>query len=172
MLTQFLVGGGVTALTLVFHALALAVAVVAVHRFVAWARRWRRLARLLAALVLAGSILMTAHMAEVAIWAGVYWLLEVPVRSDAWLYFAFVNYTTLGYGDVVPRAEWELIGPMTAADGIMLFGLTTALLIHVLNTADDGRPPLGNRPPARPPEANPPAQGPSVSLPPVTPPQP
>src|SRR5215831_17475736 len=27
------------------------------------------------------------------------------------VYFAFVNYTTLGYGDVLPLPRWRLLGP-------------------------------------------------------------
>jgi hypothetical protein len=44
-----------------------------------------------------------------------------PADSDL-LYFAFVNYTTLGYGDITPVQAWRLIGPMTAMNGILMFG--------------------------------------------------
>ena len=33
-----------------------------------------------------------------------------PAGADLF-YFAFVNYTTLGYGDIVPMERWRLIGP-------------------------------------------------------------
>ena len=53
--------------------------------------------------VMVGTVagLMVAHTLEVAVWA---W----PMRSSAWhldsdlLYFALVNYSTLGYGDITP----------------------------------------------------------------------
>jgi Ion channel len=48
------------------------------------------------------------------------------------LYFAFVNYTTLGYGDVTPIARWRLLGPMTAMNGVLLFGWSTAVIFEVL----------------------------------------
>jgi hypothetical protein len=48
------------------------------------------------------------------------------------MYFAFVNYTTLGYGDVIPVESWRLIGPMTAMNGILLFGWSTAVIFFVL----------------------------------------
>jgi len=54
-----------------------------------------------------------------------------PAGSDL-LYFAFVNYTTLGYGDITPVQAWRLIGPMTAMNGILMFGWSTALLFEVL----------------------------------------
>ena len=48
------------------------------------------------------------------------------------LYFAFVNFTTLGYGDVLPVPDWRLLGPMTAMDGVLLFGWSTAVIFEVL----------------------------------------
>jgi len=48
------------------------------------------------------------------------------------VYFAFVNYTTLGYGDVTPVERWHLLGPMTAMNGVLLFGWSTAVVFEVL----------------------------------------
>jgi len=61
----------------------------------------------------------------------------VPENSDL-VYFAFVNYTTLGYGDVVPVERWRLLGPMTAMNGVLLFGWSTAVIFHVLLRAMSG----------------------------------
>ena len=66
------------------------------------------------------------------VWAFTYALVEaVPPGTDL-IYFAFGNYTTLGYGDVVPVERWHLLGPMTALNGIMLIGWSTALIIEIL----------------------------------------
>jgi hypothetical protein len=54
-----------------------------------------------------------------------------PVGADR-LDFAFVNYTTLGYGDVVPVSDWRLLGPITAMNGMLLFGWSTAVIFEVL----------------------------------------
>jgi hypothetical protein len=48
------------------------------------------------------------------------------------VYFAFVNYTTLGYGDVIPVENWRLLGPVTAMNGVLLFGWSTAVIFEVL----------------------------------------
>jgi Ion channel len=48
------------------------------------------------------------------------------------VYFAFVNYTTLGYGDVLPLQRWRLLGPITAMNGVLLFGWSTAVIFEVL----------------------------------------
>ena len=54
-----------------------------------------------------------------------------PAGADL-LYFAFVNYTTLGFGDVTPVERWRLLGPMTAMNGVLLFGWSTAVIFEVL----------------------------------------
>ena len=78
------------------------------------------------------AVLMLAHLLEIGIWALVYRLFEVtPKQTDAF-YFAFVNYTTLGYGDVLPVENWRLLGPIAAMNGILLFGWSTAVIFDVL----------------------------------------
>ena len=49
------------------------------------------------------------------------------------VYFAFVNYATLGYGDVTPVEGWRLLGPITAMNGALMFGWSTAVIFEVLN---------------------------------------
>ena len=75
---------------------------------------------------------MVAHTLEVFVWALAYALVGAAPDGSDLLYFAFVNYTTLGYGDVVPVQAWRLIGPMTAMNGIFMFGWSTAVLFEVL----------------------------------------
>src|SRR5947199_3284056 len=73
-------------------------------------------------MVVTALVLMLAHTAEILIWSLGYTAVgAAPAGSDL-LDFAFVNYTTLGYGDVTPLPEWRLIGPMTAMNGILMFG--------------------------------------------------
>jgi hypothetical protein len=54
-----------------------------------------------------------------------------PPGTDLF-YFAFVNYTTLGYGEVTPIGRWQFLGPMTAMNGVLLFGWSTAVIFAVL----------------------------------------
>jgi hypothetical protein len=98
------------------------------------ARRSTSRPRLYLMVVMAGTalLLMLAHTAEILVWSVVYGIVgAAPAGSDL-LDFAFVNYTTLGYGDVTPQKGWRLIGPMTAMNGILMFGWSTALLFEVL----------------------------------------
>jgi len=60
------------------------------------------------------SVLMAAHVIEVFVWALAYLILDVAPAGANLVYFAFVNYATLGYGDVLPVESWRLLGPLTA----------------------------------------------------------
>src|SRR5207244_5793302 len=79
--------------------------------------------------------LMVAHTLEVFVWALAYAAAGVAPAGSDLLYFAFVNYTTLGYGDITPVQAWRLTGPMTAMNGILMFGWSTAVLFEVLRKA-------------------------------------
>jgi Ion channel len=48
------------------------------------------------------------------------------------LYHSAVNYTSLGYGDVVMSAAWRLLGPLETADGMLMFGVSTAMMFAVI----------------------------------------
>jgi polyferredoxin len=86
---------------------------------------------LISVMVATVSVLMAAHAGEVIVWALVYGILDAAPSGADLVYFAFVNYTTLGYGDVTPVARWRLLGPMTAMNGV-LFGWSTAVIFEVL----------------------------------------
>jgi hypothetical protein len=75
---------------------------------------------------------VAGHFLEVVIWAVTYDLVGAAPPGTDLVYFAFGNYTTLGYGDVLPLQQWHMLGPMTALNGIMLIGWSTALIIEVL----------------------------------------
>jgi Ion channel len=131
MLRQLLVGGAVSACNIAIHAL-LMTAVVWVARSVAEKETPRQSWRLIAVMIATVSVLMVAHVCEVVVWGLAYAIVgAAPAGADR-LYFAFVNYTTLGYGDVIPVARWRLLGPMTAMNGVLLFGWSTAVIFEVL----------------------------------------
>lgn len=131
MVIQLLIGATVSAINIAIHSL-LTVAVIGVVRSVALTATARPGLQLSGVMIATALVLMLAHTLEIAVWALFYWCLgAAPAGSDL-LYFAFVNYTTLGYGDVTPVKQWLLIGPMAAMNGILMFGWSTAVLFEVL----------------------------------------
>jgi hypothetical protein len=81
------------------------------------------------------SVLMAAHCVEVVVWAITYFLVGASPAGADLVYFVGVTFTTLGYGDVVPVAEWKLLAPITAMNGVLLFGWSTAVIFEVLHKA-------------------------------------
>lgn len=133
MLRQILFGGGINLINIAIHAL-LTTSVVRVAQR-AYARSTFHSAFLLVVVLIPTvSVLMITHVFEVFVWALAYTLVDAapaePFRDL--VYFAFVNYTTLGYGDIVPTERWRLIGPMTAMNGVLLFAWSTAVIFEVL----------------------------------------
>ena len=56
---------------------------------------------------------------------------EFPNFAPAF-YHSALNYTSLGYGDVVMSSSWRLLGPLETADGMLMFGVSTAMLFAVI----------------------------------------
>ena len=80
------------------------------------------------------SLLAVAHFIEIGLWALAMTLVGAVKAPEGALYFAFTSYTTLGYGDVVAEREWNLLGPTSAMNGVLLFGWSTATIFQVLQS--------------------------------------
>jgi Ion channel len=131
MLRQYLVGAAASMCNIAIHALVM-VAVIKVTRFADELATSYHTLRLMIVMIAAVTVLMIAHLAEVLVWSLTYAIFSVAPDGADIVYFAFVNYTTLGYGDVTPVARWHLLGPMTAMNGVLLFGWSTAVVFEVL----------------------------------------
>ena len=134
MLRQLLVGAAVSLCNIALHASVMA-AVVGTARVAAATRTSRTSLRLVAVMIATVSVLMTAHVSEVLVWSIAYAIVGAAPADTDLVYFAFVNYTTLGYGDVTPVGRWRLLGPMTAMNGVLLFGWSTAVIFEILRRA-------------------------------------
>jgi Ion channel len=77
------------------------------------------------------SLAFLAHLIEIALWAGLFVVCgEFQVFGTAY-YHSAVNYTTLGYGDLIMSPSWKLLGPLEGADGALMFGVSTAMIFAV-----------------------------------------
>ena len=77
-------------------------------------------------------ILFVTTVIEAAAWALTYLLLGAKSGFEAALYFSMVTYTTLGFGDIVLEGPWRLLSSFEAANGIIMFGWTTALIFAAI----------------------------------------
>ncbi len=132
MFTQLALGSLLTFATILVAALSwwgLEAVMVRLH---GWAVRPPHGPKLISVLVL--SLVWTLGMmtAAVWLWAIALYELEIFIQFEASVYFALVAFTTLGFGDILLPVEWRLLGGMAAANGLLMFGLLTAILVEIL----------------------------------------
>jgi hypothetical protein len=125
--------------TIVIHALAVGATV----NFVRRAQRLGFVGRgfwvdvVIAVLVI--SFVLAAHLAEVAVWAVLFMMLGEFSTFGTAYYHSAVNYTTLGYGDIMMSPSWRLLGPLEAADGMLMFGVSIAIVFAVIQRLAETR---------------------------------
>jgi hypothetical protein len=73
-----------------------------------------------------------AHLLEMAVWAALFMACGEFSDFATAYYHSAVNYTSLGYGDIIMSASWRLLGPLETADGMLLFGVSTAMIFAVI----------------------------------------
>jgi len=72
--------------------------------------------------------LFLATIAEVWTWAVLYLALGAVVSLEQAVYFSTVTFTTLGFGDITLDEKWRLLSSFEAANGLLMFGWSTALV--------------------------------------------
>jgi Ion channel len=75
---------------------------------------------------------MVAHLIEIALWAILFLLCGEFADIGTAYYHSAVNFTTLGYGDVLLSPHWRMLGPLEAATGMLMFGVSTAQVFTVI----------------------------------------
>ena len=68
---------------------------------------------------------------EIWLYGMVYFSLGALPDFESALYFSTTSFTTIGFGDVVLEKNWRLFGAVEGANGLLLFGWSTAFLIAV-----------------------------------------
>ncbi len=118
--------------TVIVHALATISIVHFVRRErrvgIAGVRFWRDV------LIVAGVVLalFCAHLLDIAVWGGLLELCGEFSRFGSAFYHSAGNYTTLGSSGSIISATWRLLGPMEAANGMLMFGVSTAIIFTVI----------------------------------------
>lgn len=74
-------------------------------------------------------LMLLASIIESVIWAITYLALDVIQSTEQALYFSIVTFTTLGFGDITLSESWRLLASLEAANGIIIFGWSTAIVM-------------------------------------------
>ena len=75
---------------------------------------------------------MYCNEISLLVWAVTFLALNAIEGFERALYFSMVTFTTLGYGEIVLDKRWRLLSSFDAANGIIMFGWTTAIVIAVV----------------------------------------
>jgi hypothetical protein len=140
MLWQIAIGSILLILTVFVHAIATRVTVGMFKRgsLGGWHLEsgWGRVAAI-STLVL---LMFFVSLLEAWIWAVAFLAVGEMPSLEAALYFSTVTFTSLGAGDVSLSADWRLLGSFEAANGRIMFGWTTALIVGLVHTAFSAKP--------------------------------
>lgn len=132
LLIELALGAGLICLTVALHAIALDRIMLLVEQAgPVFFRRFRRLWKI--------PILMTvlcvfcSLVVAIWIWAVVYLWGGALASLEEALYFSTVSFVTLGYGDIVLQPGWRLLSSIEAANGMLLFGWSTAFIFEIVS---------------------------------------
>ena len=87
-------------------------------------------------------LMFNVSLLEVLVWAVAYLKLNAVEGLEQAVYFSMVTFTTLGYGDVLLNEQWRLLASFEAANGILMFGWSTAIVmavVHRIYIAEKGK---------------------------------
>lgn len=125
-------GGGMLLLIILIHAAGVRVVtshVAARSRLIMMRPRVWRADVLMAQSVLC---LLLLHLAETVVWATALVQGGLVGSWRAAGFFAGNTYTTVGYGDFVLPAGWEMLAPIIAISGLFTFGWSGSVLVDIV----------------------------------------
>jgi hypothetical protein len=133
MLLQLLIGSAIISLTIVIHVGFTAAAEWGLSREHIWPGRRAGFVRFVVLLVGMTLLLLASISLCVWLWALCLMWLGVFHEAEIAVYFALVSFTTLGFGDIILDKQWRILSGLMAANGLLIFGLTTAVLVDFLS---------------------------------------
>ncbi|TDG12049.1 two pore domain potassium channel family protein [Seongchinamella unica] len=80
-------------------------------------------------------VLVVGNFLQVCIWGALFIQLGEFEDFQVAVYHSAVNFATLGYGDIVMSARHRILGPMQSLNGILMMGVSTAVVMSALQDA-------------------------------------
>jgi len=78
-------------------------------------------------------VMLAGNLLQIALWAGVFILYGEFHDFATAFYHSTVNFSTLGYGDIVLSKERRLLSGLEALNGVLMLGLTSSVMFAVLH---------------------------------------
>ena len=83
-------------------------------------------------LIVATLAMLGGTLVQIMLWGALFlWLGEFEQAYDA-IYHSAVNFSSLGYGDIVMTRERRLLGPLEAVNGVLMLGMSAATLMAIV----------------------------------------
>ncbi len=76
-------------------------------------------------------LLVIGALIQIGLWASLFFSLGEFESFRETFYHSAVNFSTLGYGDLVMSDKHKLLGPLEAINGILMIGVSTSSLTLV-----------------------------------------
>lgn len=132
-ISQLAIGTCLVILTVLIHALALDSMMTALERL--GPKLYKHTKKLWKALMLIVTVtgVFLAHIVQIWVWALFFFKVDALAHFQDALYFSTASFTTVGYGDIVLGKEWRLLGSFESANGLILFGWSTAFIFEVMS---------------------------------------
>ena len=132
MIHQLLIGSAVIALTVAVQA---EMYNLFWHRFETVISVCRHVLKRFAntgAIIIGVLYILLIHTLNVWIWASVFYFLGAFNTYEPALYFSLISFTTVGFGDITLGPDWRLLSGLTAANGFLSFGWSTAYMVELV----------------------------------------
>lgn len=133
MFQQLYLGAILILMTVAVHAVFITTAMEMSQRLQAWLRTGRFAPKATLVLIVTTLWIVTAHSLEVWIWGFALIFNDIYDSIEPAIYFTLVAFTTLGFPDEALPQEWRLLSGIVAANGFLLFGVSTAFLVEFLS---------------------------------------
>jgi Ion channel len=133
MLLNLLLGSGLLLVSLLSYGMATVLIVYLVVRLIRTGYTGQEFWKNVAVMMIVSLVTAAAHLIQIALWAVAFLIVGEISTFEKALYFSAVNYTALGYGDIILSERWRLLGPLEAINGLLLFGLSTGVMFAVMS---------------------------------------
>ena len=133
MILALLVGIGTLLVSLLSYCLAMVLIVQLVVRLLRKEYAGPGVWKNVAVMMIVSLITALVHLVQIALWAFAILLCGETSTFENAFYCSAQNYTALGYGDLILSERWRLLGPLEAINGLLLFGLSTAVMFAIMS---------------------------------------
>jgi len=136
-LDNWIWGLSLIALTIAIHATSVTLLVSVLHGFrVRLERRNPGLPHVFAIVIgtitAIGLLLAVLHLIEATLWAAAYLWLGALGSLDTAILYSIDSIVTRGASGLILQSHWQILGALEAADGVLLFGISTAFIFTAM----------------------------------------